>query len=112
MALYSWTDGELVTAEKLNNYGSGMEAIKSDAETARDDAQAAAKEAERTLASKADVNSPALTGAPTAPTPDASDSSTRLATTEFVDNAVTDNLGGVVFSVTADGLLHIEQKEG
>ena len=58
------------------------------------------------------TDSPALTGTPTAPTPDASDSSTRLATTEFVDNTVTDNLGGLVFSVTADGLLHIEQKEG
>ena len=112
MALYNWTDGELVTAEKLNSYGSGMETIKSDTEKARDDAQAAAKEAEQTLASKAPINSPALTGTPTAPTPDAGDASTRLATTEFVDNTVTDNLGGLVFSVTADGLLHIEQKEG
>ena len=85
MALYNWTDGELVTAEKLNSYGSGMETIKSDTEKARDDAQAAAKEAEQTLASKAPINSPALTGTPTAPTPDTGDSSTRLATTEFVD---------------------------
>ena len=58
------------------------------------------------------LDSTEFTGTPTAPTPDASDSSTRLATTEFVDNTVTDNLGGLVFSVTADGLLHIEQKEG
>jgi len=38
-----------------------------------------------TLASYAPLNSPALTGAPTAPTQAAGNSTTRLATTEFVD---------------------------
>jgi hypothetical protein len=36
------------------------------------------------LAIKADVNSPALTGAPTAPTPPANDNSANIATTAFV----------------------------
>ena len=41
------------------------------------------------LALKAPLASPALTGAPTAPTPSAGDSSTRLATTKFVyDNTL------------------------
>lgn len=38
---------------------------------------------------KANINSPAFTGTPTAPTPTAGDDSTRLATTEFVQDAVT-----------------------
>ena len=40
------------------------------------------------LAAKADLASPALTGTPTAPTADAGTSTTQLATTEFVANAV------------------------
>jgi hypothetical protein len=40
------------------------------------------------LALKADVNSPALTGTPTAPTPTSGDNSTKLATTAFVTGAV------------------------
>lgn len=38
------------------------------------------------LATKAPINSPALTGTPTAPTPSALDSSTKIATTAFVQN--------------------------
>jgi hypothetical protein len=38
---------------------------------------------------KANVNSPTFTGTPSAPTPTAGDDSTRLATTEFVQDAVT-----------------------
>jgi len=40
------------------------------------------------LALKAPLASPALTGSPTAPTPAAGDSSTKLATTAFVQTAV------------------------
>ncbi len=40
---------------------------------------------------KADIDSPDFTGIPTAPTPSANDNSTRLATTEYVDNASTGN---------------------
>lgn len=35
---------------------------------------------------KAPINSPALTGTPTAPTPSTSDNSTRIATTNYVHN--------------------------
>ncbi|MHA8075773.1 tail fiber domain-containing protein [Aquirufa sp. TARAVU-A1A] len=41
------------------------------------------------LASKAPLNSPALTGIPTAPTATAGDNSTQIATTSFVSTAVT-----------------------
>lgn len=40
------------------------------------------------IAEKAPLNSPALTGTPTAPTPETGDSSTKIATTEFVSGAV------------------------
>ena len=40
---------------------------------------------------KADLNSPAFTGSPTAPTPTTGDSSTKLATTAFVNNAIENN---------------------
>lgn len=40
------------------------------------------------IATKAPLDSPALTGTPTAPTPESGDSSTRIATTEFVSGAV------------------------
>lgn len=38
------------------------------------------------IGSKAPINSPTFTGTPTAPTPTVSDNSTRIATTEFVNN--------------------------
>jgi len=44
------------------------------------------------LATKADTLSPVLTGVPQAPTPPIANSSTRLATTEFVGSALTPNL--------------------
>jgi|GEM_PF-4921644 len=40
------------------------------------------------IAEKAPLNSPALTGTPTAPTPESGDSSTKIATTAFVSDAV------------------------
>lgn len=40
------------------------------------------------LDDKADLSSPALTGTPTAPTPTAGDDSTKIATTEFVQDAI------------------------
>ena len=43
----------------------------------------------------APINSPALTGSPTAPTPQAGDNSTLLATTAFVENAVAASTAGV-----------------
>lgn len=45
---------------------------------------------------KANLASPALTGTPTAPTPDNSDSSTRIATTAFVVNKIAAVSSGVV----------------
>ena len=46
MALYNWTNGELVTAEKLNAYGEGMEQLKADAASANASAQEAKEDAE------------------------------------------------------------------
>lgn len=42
---------------------------------------------------KADLESPAFTGEPTAPTPVEGDSSTKIATTEFVQNALQSGAG-------------------
>lgn len=39
---------------------------------------------------KASLNSPALTGAPTSPTPVKGDNSTKIATTAFVEQAIGD----------------------
>lgn len=52
------------------------------------------------LALKADLASPALTGNPTAPTPTAGDNDTSIATTAFVTNAVT-VAGGLALGTTA-----------
>lgn len=108
--MYNWTDGELVTAEKLNNYSKGMEEIKEAAITAKEAAQASAKEAAETVESKAPLASPTFTGTPTAPTPDTDDNSTRIATTAFVDGVKKAVLGGLIFSITAEGLVHVEQE--
>jgi hypothetical protein len=48
------------------------------------------------ISSKADLNSPALTGTPTAPTATASTNTTQLATTAFVQSAVSAALTGVI----------------
>lgn len=86
-------------------------AAKTAAETAKSDAQASAEEAARTVDSKAPLASPAFTGTPTAPTPTAGDDSTKIATTEFVENVKSASLGGLKFSITEDGLLHVEEEE-
>ena len=46
------------------------------------------------ISSKADINSPALTGTPTAPTASSATSSTQIATTAFVKN-ITNTLGTI-----------------
>ncbi len=48
------------------------------------------------LNAKAPLTSPALTGAPTAPTPASTDNSTRIATTAFVRAATASNSGAIV----------------
>ena len=48
------------------------------------------------IASKADLNSPALTGTPTAPTATASTNTTQVATTAFVQTAISTTLTGVI----------------
>lgn len=45
------------------------------------------------ISGKADINSPSFTGAPSAPTPSTGDDSSRIATTEFVQDAIA-NFGG------------------
>ena len=61
------------------------------------------------LDAKAPLASPALTGTPTAPTPTAGDNTTKLATTAFVQNAVSssavaalDDIGDVTITTPAD----------
>ena len=61
------------------------------------------------LDTKAPLASPALTGTPTAPTPTAGDNTTKLATTAFVQNAVSssavaalDDIGDVTITTPAD----------
>lgn len=49
-----------------------------------------------TLAGKAPLASPAFTGNPTAPTPSPGDNDTSIATTAFVQGAVTSGVSGVV----------------
>lgn len=48
------------------------------------------------ISSKADINSPALTGTPTAPTAVANTNTTQLATTAFVQSAIGTALSGVI----------------
>lgn len=55
------------------------------------------------LDTKAPLASPALTGTPTAPTPSASDNSTKLATTAFVKNAISGITGALRYKGTLDG---------
>lgn len=48
------------------------------------------------IASKADLNSPALTGTPTAPTASAGTNTTQLATTAFVQSSISAVFSGVI----------------
>ena len=52
---------------------------------------------------KADLNSPHFTGEPTAPTPDTTDDSTKIATTEFVKNAIQEIGPGTVYTLSREG---------
>ena len=49
-----------------------------------------------------------LTGVVNGVTPTAGDNSTKIATTEFVNAKVGEHLNGLKFSVTAEGLIHVE----
>jgi hypothetical protein len=60
--------------------------LQTDAVDVAADAQALAQAVENKLLLKANLASPALTGTPTAPTPNNSDNSTLVATTAFVKN--------------------------
>lgn len=55
------------------------------------------------LNAKANIASPALTGAPTAPTPSTGDASTRVATTAFVDASTASVVAGQNVTVTQAG---------
>lgn len=55
------------------------------------------------LEQKADLNSPHFTGEPTAPTPDTTDDSTKIATTEFVKNAIQEIGPGTVYTLSREG---------
>lgn len=100
----------LQAAEDAGTFASNAAGSAEAAETAKSDAQASAKEAAEVVDSKAPLESPAFTGTPTAPTPAAGDDSTRIATTEFVENVKSASLGGLIFSLTEDGLVHVEQE--
>lgn len=65
MDLYNWTDGELVTAEKLNAYGEGMEQLKTDTVSAKTAAQEAKEGAENAKTAAQTANTSAQ-GAKTA----------------------------------------------
>ena len=52
---------------------------------------------------KADLDSPHFTGEPTAPTPDTTDDSTKIATTEFVKNAIQEIGPGTVYTLSREG---------
>ena len=52
---------------------------------------------------KADLDSPHFTGEPTAPTPDYPDNSERLATTEYVNEAVAGAGGGITYQLSRTG---------
>lgn len=54
--------------------------------------------------SKADVDSPAFTGTPTAPTPATTDNSTKLATTAMVQGLVATMPAGTLPSIAGKGL--------
>lgn len=55
------------------------------------------------LEKKADLNSPHFTGEPTAPTPATGDDSTRIATTEFVKDAIQEIGPGTVYTLSREG---------
>lgn len=61
---------------------------KSGADTEANNAIWTANKVKAITDTKAPLASPALTGAPTAPTPDAGDSSTKIATTAFAAAAM------------------------
>ena len=70
---------------------------------------------------KANIDSPIFKGEPTSPTPNINDKSTRIATTEYVNNIadkfklevgeLKGDLGNLRFSITENNLLHVERKE-
>lgn len=51
------------------------------------------KTVKQDIQTKANINSPALLGTPTSPTPSAGDNSSRIATTSFVNTAIINTLG-------------------
>jgi len=65
------------------------------------------------LAGKAPLNSPALTGSPTAPTPTTGSNDTSVATTAFVTNAIADGESGVyTYADSAEFLAETTTRDG
>lgn len=63
------------------------------------------------VALKADIASPALTGTPTAPTPGAADNSTKIATTAYVDAAVAGGVAGVASFNSRTGVVTLSSSD-
>lgn len=100
-ATKAYTD--LQVTNLVNGAGAAYDTLKELADLLVSDESTAAALA-TTVASKAPLASPALTGSPTAPTQTASDNSTKIATTAYADRIVAtapSNLTGPITSVGA-----------
>jgi len=100
-ATKAYTD--LQISNLVNGAGAAYDTLKEIADLLVADESTAAALA-TTVASKAPLASPALTGSPTAPTQSLSDNSTKIATTAYADRIVATapgNLSGVITSVGA-----------
>jgi len=100
-ATKAYTD--LQISNLVNGAGAAYDTLKEIADLLVADESTAAALA-TTVASKAPLASPALTGNPTAPTQSLSDNSTKIATTAYADRIVATapgNLSGVITSVGA-----------
>ena len=100
-ATKAYTD--LQISNLVNGAGAAYDTLKEIADLLVADESTAAALA-TTVAAKAPLASPALTGSPTAPTQSLSDNSTKIATTAYADRIVATapgNLSGVITSVGA-----------
>jgi len=93
-------DNSLAAVSTANSASATANGVDAKATQAQADAAAAVTTANAALAAtavdisgKVDIDSPAFTGTPTAPTPDAADDSARLATTAYVKAAVSQGGG-------------------
>lgn len=106
--LSHWTSSNTVEMDD----GSTLEQRISNIDNTSDQDKPVSTAQQNALDQKADIANPVLTGTPTAPTPETGTNTTQIATTEFVQTAVSNGTDGIITEINnEDAYINCDRSE-